>query len=81
MERKNWYVVVVVGFVRDEGDGMLDERVQRASELLQSEEPRQFALGWMLSIIFPYLERRFLRGLGFECERKNDLSSFKGEAL
>ena len=51
------------------------------SELPQSEEPRQSALGWMLSIIFGSLERRLLRGLGFERERKNGLSSFKGEAL
>ena len=35
----------------------------------------------MLSIIFAYLEGMFLRGLGCERERKNDLSSFKGEAL
>ena len=31
-----------------------------SSELPQSEEPRWSALGWMLSIIFTYLERRFL---------------------
>ena len=51
------------------------------SELPQSEEPRQSAPGWMLSIIFGSLGRRFLHGLDFECKRKNDLSSFIGEAL
>ena len=71
---RSWYEVV--GFVRDEGDGMLNERVRRAVELPQSEEPRRFAPGWMLSIIFAYLERRFLRGLGCERERKNDLNGF-----
>ena len=59
MESKNRYGMVVVGIVRDEGDGMLDERVQRTSELPQSEVPRQSALGWMISIIFGSLERRF----------------------
>ena len=70
----------MVGFVRDEEDGMLDELVRRAAELPQSEELRRSALRWMLSIIFAYLERRFLRGLGCERERKNDLNSFGGEA-
>ena len=37
----------MAGFIRDEDDGMLDERVRRAVELLQSEEPRRFEMSAM----------------------------------
>lgn len=52
---------------------MLDERVRRVVKLPESEDSARSDLERMLSIIFAYRERRFLRGLGCERERMNDL--------
>ena len=59
--------------VRVEGDVMLDERVRRVVKLPESEDPACSDLERMISIMFAYRECRFLRGLGCERERKNDL--------
>lgn len=63
----------VEGFVSDEGDVTLNERVRRVVKLPESEDPARSDLERMLSIIFAYRECRFLRGLGCERERKNNL--------
>ena len=52
---------------------MLDERVRRVVKPPESEDPGRSDVGRMLSIMFAYRERRFLRGLGCERERKKDL--------
>ena len=58
---------------------MLDERARRVVKLPESEEADRADLELMLSIMFVYRERRFLRGLGCECERKNDLRDIRDE--
>ena len=58
---------------------MLDERARRVVKLPESEETDRADLELMLSIILAYRERRFLRGLGCECERKNDLRGIRDE--
>jgi hypothetical protein len=67
--------------VNDEGDVLLDERVRRVVKPPESEEPGRPDLEWMLSIMFAYRERRFRRGLGCECERKNDLHVISDEVF
>lgn len=52
---------------------MLDERVRRVEMLPESDETDRPVLDRMLSIMFAYRERRFLRDLGCVCERKNEL--------
>ena len=68
-----------VGLVNDEGDAMLDERARRVVKLPESEETDRADLEPMLSIIVAYRERRFLRGLFCERERKNDLHGIGDE--
>jgi hypothetical protein len=70
-----------VGLVNDKRDVVLDERVRRAADLAESEEPGRFDLGWILPIMFAYRERKFRRGLGCECERKNDLRGIGDEVF
>ena len=65
----------------DGGDVILDERVRRVVKLPELEEADRPDLGQMLSIMFSYRERKFLRGLGCECERKNDLHSIGDEVF
>jgi hypothetical protein len=60
---------------------MLDERVRRVVKLPESEETDRSDLERMLSIMLAYRERRFLRGLGCECERKNDLHGIGDEVF
>ena len=60
---------------------MLDERVRRVVKLSEQEDPARSDPERMLSIMFAYRERRFLRGLGCECERKNDLHGIGDEVF
>ena len=60
---------------------MLDERVRRVVKLPESKDPARSDLERMLSIMFAYRECRFLRGLGCERERKNDLHGTGDEVL
>ena len=67
--------------VSDERDVMLDERVRRVTRLPESEDPARSDLDRMLSIMFAYRECRFLRGLGCERERRNDLYGIGDEVF
>lgn len=60
---------------------MLDERVRRVVKLPESKDPARPDLERILSIISAYRECRFLRGLGCERERKNDLYDTGDELL
>ena len=68
---ESWYGIVK--FVGVEGDAMLDGRVRRVANIPEPEETGRSGVERMVSIMFAYRERRFLRGLCPECERKNDL--------
>jgi len=60
---------------------MSDERVRRVMEFPMSEELDRSDLERILSIMFAYRERRFLRDLGCGCERKNDLQGTGDEVF